>query len=185
MRIIFSKKDIEKITKDIGGKLTKDLSKEKRIPVICGIMKGSLNFMNDLIKNIKTDVFTDYIQVSSYSGNKTTGKVILKRDLTIDIKDRTLVLVEDVIDTGISMRYLIDFIKQRYQPKRILIVALFDKTYRRKEKIKCDYAGKTLNADDFLYGYGLDYNELGRHLPEVYGLNSDDVRKLQEKLEKD
>lgn len=180
-----SASEIQKVTKDIGKELTKVLSKEKRIPIVVGIMKGAMNFMMDVAKNIDCDFFTDFIQISSYNGTKTTGKVIMKRDLSFDIKGRTLVLMEDVIDTGISMQYLLDFLKERYQPKRIILVALFDKKCRRKVDVKIDYVGKTLLGDDFLYGYGLDYNELGRSLPDVYGLNAKEVAKLQDKINLD
>lgn len=184
-RIIFSKKDIMNAASRIGKQLTKELKNDKRIPVAVGIMKGSLNFMNDLIGCIDRYIFTDYIQVSSYSGTKTTGKVILKRDLSIDVKDRTIILIEDVIDTGISMNYLLDFLKDRYHPKRIILVALFDKTYRRKIPVHIDYVGKVLKDDDFLLGYGLDYCEIGRNLPEVRGLNAEDIHKIDLLLRND
>lgn len=183
--LILSKKQIAKITADIGHKLSKDLAKEKKIPVVIGIMKGSMNFMMDVMKNLEVDVFTDYIQVSSYNGTKTTGKVILKRDLSFDIKGRTVVVIEDIVDTGVSMNYLMDFLKDRYHPKRIILVALVDKRSRRKEKVKIDYAGMILKEDEFLLGYGLDYNELGRNLPEIYGLTNKEVRKLAGKINKE
>lgn len=184
-QIIFSKKDITSAASRIGKQLTEELKADKKLPVAVGIMKGSLNFMHDLIGYINHPMFTDYIQVSSYSGTKTTGKVILKRDLSIDVKDRTIILIEDVIDTGISMNYLLEFIKDRYHPKRIILVALFDKTYRRKVPVHIDYIGKTLSNDDFLLGYGLDYCEIGRNLPEVYGLNAEDIHKIDNLLRND
>jgi len=184
-KIIMSKNEIAEVTKRIGNQLSIELNNETRIPIAVGVMKGSMNFMMDVVKNINADIFTDYIQVSSYNGTNTTGRVILKRDLSFDIKDRTVILIEDVIDTGISMNYLLDFLKERYRPKRIILVALFDKTYRRKIKINIDYVGKVLDTDDFLYGYGLDYCELGRNLPEVYGLNQDEVNMLSKKINSD
>lgn len=184
-KIIMSREEISKVCKDIGSKLNDDLKNETSIPVFVGIMKGSLNFMMDIVKHINRDIFVDFIQVSSYSGTKTTGKVILKRDLSFDIKDRTIVLIEDVIDTGISMNYLLDFIKSRYQPKRIVLVTLFDKKCRRKMDVKIDYVGKVLTGDDFLYGYGLDYCELGRNIDQVYGLNGDEIRQLDEIIKRE
>lgn len=181
-KIVMSHDEILKASKKIGKSISKELSKEKRIPVVVGVMKGATNFMMDLIKYITPNIYIDYIQVSSYNGTTTTGKVILQKDLTFDIKNRTVVLVEDVVDTGISMSYLLDFLKDRYKPKRIILVALFDKKFRRKKKVKIDYAGKVLTGDDFLYGYGLDYMEVGRNLPDVYALNEKDVHELNKKI---
>lgn len=184
-KLIFSKEQIEESCKDIGKKLTKELKNEKKIPVVVGIMKGALNFMMDLVKYIDTEIFLDYIQVSSYNGTKSTGKVILKRDLCFDVKNRTIVLVEDVVDSGISMNYLLDFIKDRHHPKKIILVSLFDKRFRRKAKIKIDYVGKVLTGDDFLLGYGLDFNELGRGIPEVIGIDEKEAHKLLERINND
>lgn len=184
-KIIMSNQEIQLVCRQIGEKLTADLAHEKRIPIAVGIMKGAMNFMEDLVKNIGVDIFTDYIQISSYNGSNTTGKVILKRDLSFDVKNRTMILIEDVVDTGISMQYLLQFIKERYQPKRIILVALFDKKFRRKVDVKIDYVGKVLTGDEFLFGYGLDYNELGRNLADVYGLNSEEILQLQAKVKAD
>jgi len=183
-RIIMSHEEILKACDEIGKKVSNELSKEERIPVVVGVMKGATNFMMDLIKYITTDIYIDYIQVSSYNGTSTTGQVILKKDLSFDIKNRTVVLVEDVVDTGISMSYLLDFLKDRYRPKKIILVALFDKKFRRKKEVKINYSGKVLTGDDFLYGYGLDYLEVGRNLPNVYALNNEEVHILDEKIKK-
>lgn len=181
-KIVANNKQLQSVAKKIGRNLTKDLSREKKIPVVVGILKGSLNFMMDLVKNINLNVYTDYIQVSSYEGTNSTGKVKIKKDLSIDMKNRTLILVEDVIDTGISMKFLLDYLKKKHQPKRIILVALFDKKYRRKQEIKIDYVGITLKGDEFLYGYGLDYKELGRNLADVYALSKKEVLEIDKSL---
>ena len=106
--IILSEEEIQNICNDFGKRLTEDLKNEEKTPLFLGVMKGALNFMFDLIKRIDRPIFTDFIQISSYAGVQTTGKINLKKDFDMDIKDRTVVVVEDVIDTGISMRYLID-----------------------------------------------------------------------------
>lgn len=181
MKNVLSAKEINQITERIGTKISKDLAKEKQIPIVIGIMKGSLNFMMDLLKHIKVDVFTDYIQISSYNGTKSTGQVIFKRYPSFDLKNRTIVIVEDIIDTGISMNYLLEHIKEHYHPKKIILVALIDKRFRRKQKVNIDYVGKILNEDDFLCGYGLDYNELGRNFPNIYGLSKKEIENLDKK----
>ena len=180
--LLVSREEIKQITKHIGECLTKDLENESTIPVVIGIMKGSMNFMMDIIENINLDVYLDYIQVSSYNGGtQTTGKVTLKRDLSFNIKNRTIVLVEDVIDTGISMNFLLHFLNEKYHPNKIILVALLDKRSRRQVDVKVDYAGKVINEDYFVYGYGLDYNELGRNLPEIYALTDEEIKELSEK----
>ena len=110
--IVLSEQDIQDICNDIGKRLSKDLENEERTPLFLGVMKGALNFMFDLIKRIDRPIFTDFIQISSYAGVQTTGRINLKKDFDMDIKDRTVVVVEDVVDTGISMKYLIDHLQE-------------------------------------------------------------------------
>jgi hypoxanthine phosphoribosyltransferase len=182
--IVLSEQEIQDICNDIGAKLSKELVNEERTPLFLGVMKGALNFMFDLIKRIDRPIFTDFIQISSYAGVQTTGKINLKKDFDMDIKDRTVVVVEDVVDTGISMKYLIDHLNEHYQPKRIIICALFDKEYARCEDIKIDYVGKVLKENCFLVGYGLDYNELERNVPYVYIATPEDIDKWNEEIQK-
>jgi hypoxanthine phosphoribosyltransferase len=182
--IVLSEQEIQDICNDIGAKLSKELANEERTPLFLGVMKGALNFMFDLIKRIDRPIFTDFIQISSYAGVQTTGKINLKKDFDMDIKDRTVVVVEDVVDTGISMKYLIDHLNEHYQPKRIIICALFDKEYARCEDIKIDYVGKVLKENCFLVGYGLDYNELERNVPYVYIATPEDIDKWNEEIQK-
>ena len=165
--IILTSKDLDKIACNIAKKLDQDLKNEKNIPVVVGVMKGSLNFMMDITKHMKSDIYTDFIQISSYSGTETTGKVVMKKDLSFNIENRTVILIEDIIDTGISMHFLIKFLKDHYHPKRILLVTLLDKVCRRKVKVHIDYVGKVMKEDAFVLGYGLDYNQKYRNLPYV------------------
>ena len=182
--IVLSEQEIQDICNDIGKRLSKDLEKEERTPLFLGVMKGALNFMFDLIKRIDRPIFTDFIQISSYAGVQSTGKINLKKDFDMDIKNRTVVVVEDVVDTGISMKYLIDHLNENYQPKRIIICAMFDKVYARCENIKIDYVGKVLKENCFLVGYGLDYNELERNVPYVYIAQPEDIDKWNEEIQK-
>ena len=183
-QIILSEDEIQSICKRIGKELTNELKNDERTPLFLGVMKGALNFMMDVLKRVEIPVLTDFIQLSSYSGTQTTGHIVLKKNFDMDIKGRTVVIVEDVIDTGISMKYLIEHIQEHYKPKRILLCALFDKIYARKENIKIHYVGKALVENTFLAGYGLDYNELERNLPYVYGATADDVQYLDGLLAK-
>ena len=182
--IVLSEQEIQNICNDFGAKLSKDLENEERTPLFLGVMKGALNFMFDLIKRIDRPIYTDFIQISSYAGVQSTGKINLKKDFDMDIKDRTVVVVEDVVDTGISMKYLIDHLNEHYQPKRIIICCLFDKEYARCENVKIDYVGKVLKENCFLVGYGLDYNELERNVPYVYIAQPEDIDRWNEEIQK-
>ena len=186
--IVLSEEEIQNICNDFGKRLTEELKNEEKTPLFLGVMKGALNFMFDLIKRIDRPIYTDFIQISSYAGVQSTGKINLKKDFDMDIKDRTVVVVEDVVDTGISMKYLIDHLNENYKPKnkpkRIIICALFDKEYARCEDIKIDYCGKVLKENSFLVGYGLDYNELERNVPYVYIAKPEDIDRWNEEIQK-
>ena len=182
--IVLSEQEIQDICNDIGAKLSKELENEERTPLFLGVMKGALNFMFDLIKRIDRPIYTDFIQISSYAGVQSTGKINLKKDFDMDIKDRTVVVVEDVVDTGISMKYLIDHLNENYQPKGIIICCLSDKEYARCEDVKIDYVGKRLKENCFLVGYGLDYNELERNVPYVYIATPEDIDRWNEEIQK-
>lgn len=178
--IVLNEAQIKAICEDIGHKLVKDLENEAKTPVFLGVMKGSLNFMMDLIACVNRSIYTDYIQLKSYEGTQTTGSIVIKKMFETDIKDRTVVIVEDVVDTGLSMQYLMDFLHKNYQPKRIILVALFDKVIARRANISIDYCGCLLKEDKFLLGYGLDYNEFERNVPYVYTATPEDIALFDE-----
>lgn len=175
-KIILSEEEIQNICKDIGAKLTERLKDDKKPPLFLGVMKGALPFYCDLLKRVNLTMVTDFIRLSSYEGSSSTGKVNIKTNFTTDIKDRTVVIVEDVVDTGLSMKFLLDYLKANYSPKQIILVALFNKTCARKNEVHVDYFGKELEGNDFLMGYGLDYSEFDRNVPYVYAANPDDVK---------
>ncbi len=178
--IILSEEQIKAICEDIGHKLVQDLQQEVKTPVFIGVMKGSLNFMMDLIKCIDRPIHTDYIQLSSYEGTHSSGSIVIKKMFEQDIKDKTVVIVEDVVDTGLSMQYLMDFLHKHFQPKRIILVSLFDKVIARRADITIDYCGAVLKEDAFLLGYGLDYNEFERNTPYVYTATKEDIALFDE-----
>jgi hypoxanthine phosphoribosyltransferase len=115
--IVLSEAEISDICKNLGQKITDEIKDEEKLPILVGIMKGGLNFTMDLLKNITAPVLTDYIQISSYSGTSTTGIINMKKDMTLDCKDRTVILVEDVVDSGYSIHYLKNYLfeKHRFQ----------------------------------------------------------------------
>lgn len=183
-RMILTEEQIADICKKLGSEITKTLQNSAKLPVIVGVMKGSMNFMMDLVRNIDMPIYTDYIQISSYNGTSSSGKVRLVKDLSFDCQDRTVVIVEDIVDTGYSMSYLIDHVKNHH-PAKIYVCSLFDKACARKVDVKVDFVGKVLEGNDFLIGYGLDYYEIGRNIPYVYGATPEDVAELDAILAKD
>lgn len=182
--MVLTHEQILDIAKDIGHKIKAEIANEDKIPVVIGVMKGAVHFLADMVKHLDTPVFVDYIQVSSYFGTSRTGEIHLVKDLTYDIKDRTVIIVEDVIDTGLSMEYLVNHLNNKYHPKRIIITALFDKPVARKNHITCDYPGYILKEDKFLVGYGLDYKELFRDVPYVFIPDAEDIAKWDELINK-
>ncbi len=183
--LVMSEQQIQQTCQKLGNQLTQELAHEEKIPLFVGVMKGALNFFYALVPNVKMKILTDFVETSSYEGTQSTGTVTLTKDLSINPEGRTLVIVEDVVDTGLSMRYLIDYINSHYKPKRILICALFDKQAMRKEDIQADFAGMVLKENKFLIGFGLDYRELDRQIPYVYVPEEKDIQEMDALLDED
>lgn len=181
--IIMSEEEILNACKRIGAAISQDLKNEKKPPVILGVMKGALHFMCDLVKQITIPIFLDYIQISSYFGVENTGKITLLKDIGFDLNDRTVIIVEDVVDTGNSINYLVKYIKEKYNAKQILICALFNKINAREAFIEVHYTGKVLTENKFLVGYGLDYKELLRDIPYVYVATPEEIEELDKLVE--
>ena len=149
---------------EMGAQISKDYQGRKLI--ILGVLKGSVVFMSDLIRSITVPVEMDFMAVSSYgSGTKTSGVVKILKDLDRLIAGYDVLVVEDILDSGMTLSYLTELLRER-DPASIRIATLLDKPDRRKVDIKPDYVGFTI-PDEFVVGYGLDYAELYRNLPYV------------------
>ncbi len=182
--LVLSHAEIESISKKVGKQITNDLKNEEKAPVFVVVMKGALNFFESLMNNLEMDVLTDYVQVSSYQGLGQTGKLEIKHMISGDIADRTVVLVEDVVDSGYTIKALKEYITSNFKPKRILVAALFDKPNSHKVEIKVDYIGKSIE-NKFLIGFGLDYYEFERNVPYVYVPDQNDLDRLNRLVAKD
>ena len=180
--MLLTEEQIQEICERIGQEITDKLQGEEKIPVLVGVMKGSLNFMIGMMKYIKVPFYTDYIQISSYYGTKRSNIVRLLKDISYDITDRTVIIVEDIVDTGYSMNFLIDHMK-RHQAKNVYVCALIDKKVAREVEVPIDFCGYVLERNRFLIGFGLDYNELERNLPYIYEADADDVNRLDKVLD--
>ena len=184
--IVLDEKTIAAKVKEIGRALTKDLEGEEKTPIFLCVMKGAMPFYCDLIKEVKCDIICDYIHITSYDGGlSSSGTVRLEKDINYDLTDRTVVIVEDIVDTGLSMQFLIDHICSRFQPKRVLVCAFFDKYLARKNEVRVDYSAVRLDHARFLIGYGLDYRELFRNLPYVCVPDEEEIARVNEKMDRD
>lgn len=182
-KLVLSQEEIQSICQGLAKQIGDDLRSEPNAPVFVGVMKGALNFYYDLIKYLDINITTDFIQVSSYFGTGRGRKVRLIRDIKENIKGRTIVLVEDIVDSGHSISFLVEYLKT-FEPSKILICALFDKVNAREYPVQVDYCGKQLVDNDFLVGYGLDYKEFLRNVPYVYIPTEEEVKELDDLYER-
>ena len=154
---------IKRRVKEIGQQIAEDF--DGKDPVFVGVLKGCWIFMGDLVRDIPVKSSVDFMAVSSYSGTSSTGAVKINKDLNQDIAGRHLILVEDILDSGVTLNYLKNYLQVR-QPASIHIATLLDKPARRKANIYADYSCFDV-PDAFVVGYGLDYNECYRNLPYI------------------
>lgn len=165
LKKLFSKKDIEKAVRKLAKSIEKDFPGEK-IVFVC-LLKGSFIFTSDLVRSVKNPSRVDFMRVSSYgSGMSSKGKVTITKDLEEDIEGENVVIVEDIIDSGLTLRHISDMLRAR-RPKKIKICTLVDKRARREEDVPVDYTGFTIE-EGFIVGYGIDYAEQYRNLPEIF-----------------
>jgi len=165
LEVLVSKEKLEQIVTDLGRRITEDY-KGKEL-VLVGVLKGGFIFLADLARKIDMDVKIDFISVSSY-GNSTesSGVVRIIKDIESDVSGKHVLIVEDLIDTGLTLQYLKDLFNTKGCAS-VKLAAVMDKPDRRKVDLKVDYVGIEI-PDEFVVGYGLDYAEKYRNLPEVY-----------------
>lgn len=156
---------IKKRIRLIGIQL--DVDYENRVPVFVGVLNGSFIFLADLMKEISIASEVTFVKLSSYNGDKSSGEIRKEMDLCMDLKDRDVIIVEDIIDTGLTLKYIIDMVKA-HTPASINVCSLLFKPQSLKQEIEeITYVGFEI-PDEFVVGYGLDYNGLGRNLKDIY-----------------
>lgn len=162
--ILISKEEIAEKVKELGEIISRDY-KGKNPLMVC-VLKGAILFMSDLVRNVNIPVELDFMAVSSYGvSTESSGVVRIIKDLDATIEGRDLIIVEDIIDSGLTLSYLIDILKRR-NINSIKVVTLLDKPHRRTVSLKPDYSGFTV-PDEFVVGYGLDFAEKYRNLPYI------------------
>ncbi len=164
LEVLLSEEEIRAKVAELGARLTRDYA--GKTPFFLGVLKGCYVFMSDLVRNVDLHCNMDFMAVSSYGGGtSSTGAVRITKDLSRDIEGKDVIIVEDILDSGITLSYLKKYLQNR-KPASIRIVTLLDKPARRRADIRADYCGFTV-PDEFVVGYGLDYAEDYRNLPYI------------------
>ena len=162
--VLYTKEEIEKRAAEIGRQITEDYKGEQIILV--GILRGAVMWMSDVMKNVDLDMTIDFMAVSSYGGaKKSSGVVKINKDLDTDIEGKSVIIVEDIVDSGVTLNYLRGYFVSR-GAKVVKICSLLDKPDGRRIDIDVDYIGFTVD-DRFIVGYGLDYDQRYRNLPYI------------------
>ena len=164
LKVLYSEEELQKRIGELAKQIDEDYKGVKELVVIC-ILKGAAFFTVDLVKKMKTPIIFEVMQVSSYSGTETTGAISIKKDLDADITGKDVLIVEDIIDTGYTLRALRKDLLAR-NPKSLKIAVLADKKERRKVEIPVDYVGYEI-PNKFVVGYGFDVDEHGRNIPYI------------------
>ena len=170
--ILFTREEIYRRVSDIGAQITEDF--RGKDPIFVGVLKGCFIFMADLMRCVNVKCSMDFMAVSSYRGTTSTGAVSINKDLSEPIEGRHVILVEDILDSGVTLNYLKNYLQVR-KPASITIATLMDKPSRRKADIYADYSCFEV-PDAFVVGYGLDYNQRYRNLPYI-GVLKEEVYK--------
>lgn len=162
-KVLISHEDLSKMVEEVASKINEAYNGEEL--VVIGILTGAFVFISDLVRKLDMPVTIDFMQVSSYEGENSTGVLKVKKDLTTDITGKNVLIVEDIIDTGYTLQCLKNMLNKN-KPKSLKICAAFDKPDRRVNDLVPDFKGITI-PDEFVVGYGLDYNGMYRNLEDV------------------
>ena len=165
LSVLLSEEEIAARVAELGDRLSRDY--EGKNPIFVGVLKGVVVFFSDVIRKIRVPCQIDFMWISSYAGTESTGNMVVKRDVSEDIKGRHVVILEDIFDTGSSLQFTYDHLLAK-EPASLKICTLLDKPERRRSgvTVKPDYVGFVI-PNEFVVGYGLDYREQYRNLPYV------------------
>ena len=163
-RVFFSEEDLKKRVAEIAAEINRDYAGKE--PMLISVLRGSFVFMADLIRKIEVPCTVDFMAVSSYGrGTTSSGQVQITKDLSDDIEGKDIIVVEDILDSGNTLSYLLQLLQAR-KPASMKLCTLLDKPDRRVKEVHVDYTGFTI-PDEFVVGYGLDYAEKYRNLPYI------------------
>lgn len=166
--VYLSSLQIQERLQSMGAEISRDFAGES--VVLLGVLNGSFMVLADLARAVSLDLSCEFLKISSYSGTETTGQVKSLIGLSADLKGKSVIIVEDIVDTGISMNHLLGLL-ENYQPKRVAIATLLFKKEAFRFNYHLDYVGFEI-PNKFVVGFGLDYDGLGRNLPDIYQLST-------------
>lgn len=165
MKILYSREEIDRVVRRMAETISRDY-KGKDLVVVC-VLKGAFMFMADLVRHLKVPCVIDFMRLASYgSGTATSGKVLVTKDLETPIAGKDVLIVEDIVDTGVTLDFLIRKLQEQ-NPSSLRVCALVDKKHRRRIEFNADYVGFDLD-EGFILGYGIDFDEKARYLPDIY-----------------
>lgn len=164
-KVLVSEEDIKNRSKELGRQISEDYKNDGTIPYVVALLKGSVPFLSELVKHIDLDIQFDFMDVSSYEGTESIGDIKVNKDLDCSIKGESILLVEDIVDTGRTLKEVTRLLLNK-GAKEVKVVALLDKPSRRTVEIEADYVGFEI-PNEFVVGFGLDYNQKYRNLPFV------------------
>lgn len=164
MRVLISQEDLEQRVQELAAEIDRDYAGSERL-VCVGVLKGSVFFMVDLLKRLTVPLAIDFFQTSSYGSSTTPGEVRIKKDLDLAIRGKDVLLIEDIVDTGWTLRTILDLLRFR-GARSVKLCALLDKAAAREAEVRIDYRGFEIEPL-FVVGYGLDFDEKYRNLPFI------------------
>lgn len=165
LKVLLTEEEIRRGVKRLAQEINRDY--QQKHPLLLGILKGSFVFMADLVRLLEIPVEIEFVRLSSYGSAKvTSGEIKVVHGLRSKIKGRDVLVIEDIVDAGITVSYFLDYLRHK-KPSSLKLCTLFDKPSRRKVSVAIDYLGFTI-PNKFVVGYGLDYDEKFRHLPQLY-----------------
>lgn len=175
-KILIEEAEVQAFVARIASEMNRDYA-GKKVLLIC-VLKGAFIFLGDLVRQLEIECEVDFMAVSSYAGVQSTGVVRILKDLDSNITGKHVIIVEDIVDTGLTLDHLTNLLWTR-NPASIKVCTAFDKPSRRKVDCTVDYIGRSI-PDEFIVGYGLDYDEYYRHLPYIAVLADDPAEELNE-----
>jgi len=171
MKLLISENEIKDRVKKLGKKITKDYDGKK--PIFIGILNGCYVFMADLLREVELDVEVDFVKIRSYEGDSSTGTIKFRKDISADIDGRDIIIVEDIIDSGFTINFLVKRLRNS-GPKSVAVASILFKKEVAKLDFEVDYVGFEI-PPEFVVGYGLDYDEKYRHLKDVMVMEPKDI----------
>ena len=171
MKLLISESEIKKRVKALANKINEDYKGKK--PIFVGILNGCYVFMADLLREIDLDIEVDFVKIRSYEGDSSTGTIKFRKDISADIDGRDIIIVEDIIDSGFTINFLVKRLRNS-GPKSVAVASILFKKEVAKLDFEVDYVGFEI-PPEFVVGYGLDYDEKYRHLKDVMVMEPEDI----------